>query len=306
MTRKLIPATEMFLRSECEGASSLDWAYVAGLLFLQQPAELAIDPILAALGQGAAADRSWMFEYDAELLRFRNTHEWRRSGVTGFIHDLQNTPVTMIGWLHRHLVARKAVMINDVRALPRTARTLQAEMLRQGDKSVLSVPVFHQGRLRACIGFDAVHARRRWRKSEIKALFQCADLIAAARYRNESTPTIETAERLAALIYLRKAGGVRGVPLAMIAGLRSSGDYTEAWLADGTMVLDKRPLVQWMALTPRAEFLRIHRTAIVSLQHIRDIDRRASGAWQLRVQHVDDAWPVSRAGRAELRARLGL
>lgn len=301
------PATnEVFSRADCDGAPALDWAYAAALLLLKQPVEAAIFSILATVGTLGAADRAWMFEYDAELLRFRNTHEWCRDGTTGFIQDLQNAPVTMIGWLHRHLVARKAVMINDVRALPRTARALQTEMLRQDDKSVLSVPIFHQGRLRACIGFDAVHAKRRWSKSEIKALFQCADLIAAARYRNESTATIETAERLAALIYLRKAGGVRGVPLAMIVGLRSSGDYTEAWLADGTMVLDKRPLVQWMGLTPRAKFLRIHRTAIVNLQHIRDIDRRASGAWQLRLQRVDEAWPVSRAGRAELRARLGL
>jgi hypothetical protein len=306
LTRKSIPATEMFLRSECEGASSLDWAYGAGLLLFQQPTELAISYILAAIGETASADRAWMFEYDAELLRFRNSHEWCRDGIPGFIQDLQYAPVTMIGWLHRHLVARKAVMVNEVASLPRTAHALQAEMLRQGDKSVLCVPMIHNGRLRACIGFDAVRVKRRWGKADIKALFQCADLIAAARYRNESPATVETAERLATLIYLHKAGGVRGVPLTMIVGLHSSGDYTEVWLADGTMVLDKRPLVQWMGLTPRAEFLRIHRTAIVNLQHIRDIDRRTSGAWQLRLQHIDDAWPVSRAGRAELRTRLGL
>jgi len=70
------------------------------------------------------------------------------------------------------------------------------------------------------------------------------------------------------------------------------------------MVLDKRPLVQWTGLTPRAEF--VHRTAIVNLRHIRDIGRRASGAWELRLQPLDDAWPVSRAGPAELRARRTL
>ncbi|MFT4121131.1 LytTR family transcriptional regulator DNA-binding domain-containing protein [Bradyrhizobium sp.] len=307
MTRELIPTSEVFTRSECDGEiSSRDWAHLAALFLLQQPIEDAIASILAALGEAAKSDRAWIFEYDSELLRFRNTHEWCRDGTEGFVQDLQYAPVTMIGWLHRHLVLRKAVMINDVGSLPRTARALQAEMLRQGDKSVLCVPVFHDGKLRACIGFDAVRAKRRWGVVVIRSLFQCADLIAAARYGARATDDPKAVAGFSAPVYLRKANGIRGVQLTMIVGLRSSGDYTEVWLSDGTMVLDNRPLVQWMGLTPRAEFLRVHRTAIVNLRQIRNVDRRASGAWQVSLQHVDNAWPVSRAGRAELRVRLGL
>lgn len=301
------PPTEVFARDACDRAQTLDWPHQAALLLLAQPVEAAISSIMRQAGEAASADRAWMFEYDDGLHRFRNTHEWSRPGIASFVEDLQDAPVAMIGWLHRHLTANKAVMISRVEDLPRTAKALRAEMLRQEDKSVLCVPMFHAGRLRACIGFDAVRARHRWSEADMKGLFQCADLIAAARYCDDrSSAGRQVQGRFARLVYLRKQGGVRGTPLDMIAGLRSSGDYTEVWLADGSKTLDQRPLVQWMAMTPRAVFVRIHRTGIVNLKFVCDVDRRSSGAWQLRLQNLPDNWPVSRAGRAELRTRLGI
>lgn len=275
---------------------------------LKQPLDSAIADILQFVGTQAGADRAWMFEYDPDHLRFRNTHEWSRGGVGSFVQDLQHVPVTMIGWLHQRLSAGQAVMVNDIEALPRSAGPLRAEFMRQNNKSVLGVPVFYDARLVACIGFDAVAAPRRW-SDEIADLFRCADLIAAARYGRlpidaASGGMVEAASD--ALIYLRRANGVRGTPLNEIVGLRSSKDYTEVWLTDGAMVLDPRPLTQWLGLIPPGWFVRIHRTAVVNHQFVRDVERRDSGAWQLRVHDLKDLWPVSRAGRAELRARLGI
>jgi hypothetical protein len=293
-------------RAACEAAPSLDWAHAAALALLQQPVDAAISSIMKAVGEAAAADRAWMFEYDDALLRFRNTHEWSRPGTPSFVEDLQDAPVTMIGWLQQFLVANKAVMINRTDALPAKAKTLQAELLRQDDKSVLCVPMFHAGRLRACIGFDTVRATHRWSESEMKVLFHCADLIAAARYGSPDATLQQKPDRFSGLVYLRKQGGVRGTALETIAGLRSSGDYTEVWLMDGSTMLDQRPLVQWMALTPRASFLRIHRSAIVNQKYVCDLERRGSGAWRLRLRNLTGDWPVSRSGRAELRVRLGI
>jgi hypothetical protein len=283
-----------------------DWAFRSALHLLTQPVDAAISLLLEEVGLGAAADRAWMFEYDAEVLRFRNTHEWCRPGVPSFLSDLQDAPVTMIAWLQQYLQAGRAVMIARVKALPRAARALQVEMLRQGDQSVLSVPVFHDGRLRACIGFDAVRGEHRWPPSEIGALFQCANLIASARYG--AAGKMSTAERadFAPLIYLRRRGGMRGVTKEMIIGLRSARNYTEIWLTDGSLVLDLRPLAIWSALVPAATFLRIHRTAIVNTMHIRDVERPADGKWLASMRGIAKPWTVSRPYRQELRKRLGI
>lgn len=295
---------EFVTRDHVAPSAGCGWVYRTAMLLLQRPRDDAISEALRLLGEQAEADRAWMFEYDVDLLRFRNTHEWHRDGVESFVDDLQYAPVTMIGWLHQRLVGGQAVMVNDIDALPRSASELRAEFIRQSNKSVLSVPVFHAGRLVACFGFDAVLMPRDW-GGAVQALFRCGDLIAAARYGRHDLGQ-EAEHKAMSQIYLRRPNGIRATQLAEIIGLRSSRDYTEVWLADGSMVLDQRPLTQWLSLLPAGIFVRVHRTAIVNRQFVREIERRSSGAWHLHMHDYDEPWPVSRAGRAELRARFGI
>lgn len=294
--------------SDCGDGPGPDWPHRTAKRLIQEPADVAITAALAEIGALAGADRAWMFEYDAALLRFRNTHEWSRQGVRSFVEDLQNTPVTMIAWLQQFLVSGKAVMINRVADLPRPARQLQVEMLRQGDQSVLSVPVFHDGQLRACIGFDATTAARRWQQADIRALFQCAELIALARYgSHRSAQALDgPAKAFAPLIHLRRQGQIIGVEPHAILGVRSARDYAKVWLKDGSTVLDLRPLALWTGLLPSASFLRVHRTAIVNLHHVSGLDRRDGNGWKIALGQLADAWPVSRPYRQELRQRLGI
>ncbi|HEV2508765.1 LytTR family transcriptional regulator DNA-binding domain-containing protein [Bosea sp. (in: a-proteobacteria)] len=302
------PVYEAYSLGECGEAAGPDWSYPTARRLLQERIDIAITSALAEIGVLAGADRAWMFEYDAELLRFRNTHEWSRQGVRSFVEDLQDTPVTMIAWLHQFLAKGRAVMINRVAELPRPARPLQVEMLRQGDKSVLSVPVFHDGRLRACIGFDATAAERRWSPAEIGALFRCAELISLARYGSsrDGQALADTARTFVPLIYLRRQGQVVGVDPQAILGVRSARDYAKIWLRDGSTVLDLRPLTLWAGLLSPVLFLRIHRTAIVNLQHVSGLDRRVGDRWTIGLGGLAEAWPVSRPYRQELRQRLGV
>lgn len=293
---------------DCCDVAGPDWPYRMARWLLREQVDIAITAALAEIGDLAGADRAWMFEYDAELLRFQNTHEWSRQGVRSFVEDLQNAPVTMIAWLHQFLVKDRAVMISRVAELPRPARPLQVEMLRQSDKSVLSVPVFHDGRLRACIGFDATVTTRRWSPADIAALFRCAELIALARYgaRHGEQALANSSRGFAPLIYLRRQGQIVGVEPQAILGVRSARDYAKVWLQDGSAVLDLRPLTIWAGLLPPASFLRVHRTAIVNLQHVSGLDRRAGDRWTIGLGRLAEAWPVSRSYRQELRQRLGV
>lgn len=298
---------------ESSGAGS-DWPFLAARSLLSESASSAVSEILKNLGARADVDRAWMFEYDEALLRFRNTHEWCRDGVRSHVEDLQDAPVTMIGWLHRFLVKGEAVMIHDVERLPRLARPLASEMLRQGDKSVLSVPVLSKGGLRACIGFDMTRERRTWSTSEAISLAACAELIGLALYSGDvaAPSSTETPARSAGtfppLLYLRRGGEVRGVAPGEILGLRSAKDYTQVWLMGGSVVLDARPLGLWTALLPAADFLRIHRTAIVNLKHVGKIGSAdaGNGKWMVQLRASEAVWSVSRPYRQALRERLGI
>ena len=302
---ELHPPYEFVHPDECADATDLDWPFWAARALLSRPIDAGISAMLEATGWASGSDRAWMFEYNSDLTTFRNTHEWCRPFISGHVQDLQDAPVTMFAWLHQQLVAGRAVMVNRVEGLPRAARTLKAEMLRQDDRSILAVPIAHDGRLRAAFGFDAVREYRRWSGAEIKALFRCAELIALARYGDRARPDAD--DGLATpLVYLRGKRGVRGVDPNAVVCLRSARNYTEVALVDGAWITDLRALGLWSSLLPPASFVRVHRTAIVNLRHVRAVDIDLSGAWTVQLRHLPGALPVSRSCRAELKARLGL
>ncbi len=284
---------------------SSEWVYHCAMSLLKLPADDAISEQLAYMGETSDIDRSWMIEYRPDMLRLRNTHEWCRGQTEPFVAELQDVPTTLIAWLHRFMVKGQAVAIHDVNDLPRTARTIQAEFQRQGNKSVLSVPVCHDGKLQGIIGFDTTLRHRHWSAAEVGALYQCANLIGQAKYGSGRTRA-PLGNPAASVVYLSMRGVVRGVQPEAIVGVRSAGNYSEIWLEDGSMVLDSRALGVWSSLLPEQTFFRVHRTAIANALHVMDVDRRSVDKWQIRMRAVDDAWPVSRAYRKPLRERMGL
>lgn len=292
---------------DISGDIALDCVSLAAVSLIALPGDAAISRVLADLGGRLHADRAWMFEYDADLARFRNTHEWCARGIRSHVEDLQDAPVSMIGWLQRSLLAGKAVMIDDVSTLPPAASALRREMLRQLDRSVLSVPVFHGSRLRACIGFDTVRELREWSDAEAAILAVCGRMIAEARY---GAPDVRRLARQdsAPLVYIGHGGTIRGIPFDQIVGIRSQRNDTMVWLDDGSVIVDRRPLAAWRDLLPQARFPSIHRTAIVNLNHVSGLDKHAGAGfhWQVRLRIVEDDWPVSRQHRKTVVERLGL
>ncbi|HYG43577.1 MAG TPA: LytTR family transcriptional regulator DNA-binding domain-containing protein [Bordetella sp.] len=293
--------------TDAEPDSSLGWPYQCAMSLLKHSVDQAISEQLALMGETSDVDRSWMLEYRPDMLRFRNTHEWCRGQIKPFVAELQDVPTTLIAWLHRYMVKGQSVAIHDVAGLPRTARALQVEFLRQGNKSVLSVPVFHDGKLYGIIGFDTTINYRAWSAAEVGALRHCANLIGQAKYANSRDQNRAAMyESSTPLIYLSMRGVVQGVQPESIVGVRSAGNYSEIWLANGSMVLDSRPLGMWSTLLPETIFFRIHRTAIVNALHIMSVDRRSADRWLIKVRCADRAWPVSRSYRKTLRERMGI
>jgi DNA-binding LytR/AlgR family response regulator len=166
--------------------------------------------------------------------------------------------------------------------------------------------LFHDGRLRGLWGFDATGAHPGWTRAVADALVLCGSLVSQARF-GAAAPAkpAPAASALAPVVYLRIGSGVRSVALDDILGVQSNGDYVLLHLADGTTLLDLRPLKLWESLLPFARFMRVHRTAIVAVRRVQALERRASGRWQLRLAGVREPWRVSRERIAELRSRLG-
>ena len=93
------------------------------------------------------------------------------------------------------------------RRAARPARAFKRELLRQQVKSMLSVPIFQAGRLRACLALDAVQAPRAWRDDEAALLDLCARLIGAARYQRAPARDVADRGAKAPLLYLDTGAG---------------------------------------------------------------------------------------------------
>ena len=290
-----------------QAGSVPDWAYQCAMNLLTYPADQAISRQLAFMGEQIGADRAWMLEYHADMLRFRNTHEWCRGQTKPFVGQLQDVPTTLMAWLHRYMMKGQTVMMHDVGSLPWTAKAIQVELLRQGNKSVLNVPVCHNKNLYGIIGFDTTVRHKTWSAAEACALYHCANLIGQAKFSQRRHQS-DAAEYpgAAPVIYLSTRGMVRGTSPESIVGVRSAGNYSEVWLENGSMVLDSRALGVWEALLPPRSFFRVHRTAIVNALHVLQVDRRHIDRWQIQMRSVASPWPVSRSYRKLLRQRMGI
>lgn len=285
---------------------ALHWPHQMALQLLGAPVEAALPGVLETLGQLGGADRVFVIEYNEALTHFRNTHEWTRPGVRGYVEDLQNAPVTLLGGLHREMLAGHALAVTDVADMPRDMRALQTEFRRQGNQGVLCLPLYFEGRLRGLFGFDVTRARQTWSAAVVTAMLRCAGLLSLALHGRANTALASPAHaRFPALVYLRNGSHLRGVPLASVVALRAQRNCSELHLDDGTTLTDARALKQWQALLPAAHFARVHRGAIVRVNAIRELVRRPSGRWHVTMDRLAEPWNVSREALADLRARLG-
>ena len=185
-------------------------------------------------------------------------------------------------------------------------RAFKRELLRQQVKSMLSVPIFQAGRLRACLALDAVQAPRAWRDDEAALLDLCARLIGAARYQSQA-PARDVADRgaKAPLLYLDTgragSGACRCGPSSRsgrCATRRVSGSTTAAWSSTGVRCIS-------------GARCRRHHFQHSSHGHRQPVSCRRAGQARRRgfslaaARGVAEPWPVSRPHHRTLTDRLG-
>jgi two-component system LytT family response regulator len=113
-------------------------------------------------------------------------------------------------------------------------------------------------------------------------------------------PSLATDDR----VFLKNERGARFVPLADIAAVISSDNYSEVFVTDGAHFLVRRSLKLWESALPADAFVRVHRQAIVNLAKIERIDALDSDTPTLWLQGVKQPMPCSYRFSPELRRLL--
>lgn len=104
------------------------------------------------------------------------------------------------------------------------------------------------------------------------------------------------------LVALRETRGLRFTKVRDISYIQAADDYSEVRLVDGATALVNVPLRRWEARLPAADFVRIHRSSLVNLRHVEEV-QHVDGRFQV-VLRGGPALAVSRRMASELKQRL--
>lgn len=106
------------------------------------------------------------------------------------------------------------------------------------------------------------------------------------------------------IIHLSSGTAARFAPVTDLCAIEAEENYSLVHLADQSSILVRRSLKAWEEILPPTHFMRVHRTAIISLARLTGYRRDAQKSVQLTVQAVTNPIPVGRMFWADLRGRL--
>ena len=98
--------------------------------------------------------------------------------------------------------------------------------------------------------------------------------------------------------------GARFVPVAQISAILSNENYSDLLLRTGERILTRRTLKAWEDLLPAAQFMRVHRQALVNLANVERQRRDTRETGELIVTGARDPVAVSRSFLVEVETRL--
>ncbi len=143
-----------------------------------------IDHALAEVGQFSDSDRAYVFDYNFEVRTTSNTHEWCGPGVEPMIDELQDVPLEGLeDWLNAH-GSHRMMHVPSVPDLP-IGSALREILEPQGILTLITVPLWHEGRALGFVGFDAVRHRKDWTEDELTLLEVLAELFTNAWVRRD-------------------------------------------------------------------------------------------------------------------------
>lgn len=150
-----------------------------------------IATLLADLGQFFGADRTYLFLIDYEKGIMSYFHEWCAEGVPSEVRRLDNAPITDYSWWLGQLNKEKLIHITDINDIPKEAVNEQKQLVRQGIKTTLSVPVEGKNEMQGFIGIDSVKAHKTWTDQDINLLSILSNLLSDGLMRVKSERKIE-------------------------------------------------------------------------------------------------------------------
>jgi two-component sensor histidine kinase len=155
---------------------------------------------LREIGEFAAVDRSYVFQFSEDGSRISNTHEWCARGIEPVIDLIQDAPVEEYEWAMSRFKRGEVLYIERVADLPPRAASVKAELDRQGIQSLINLPLICAGKVLGFVGFDSVRHLKSWTSEHIKLLKVVGEIMAGAIERNRATVALKRQVEMETLV----------------------------------------------------------------------------------------------------------
>ncbi|MGD2070840.1 MAG: LytTR family DNA-binding domain-containing protein [Gemmatimonadota bacterium] len=110
-----------------------------------------------------------------------------------------------------------------------------------------------------------------------------------------------TALTLEDRLFVKDGRRWRFVQVERIKVIEADGDFTRLHLSDGREVMLGRPLREWEATLPPGTFVRIHRSTMVNLDYVIEVEEWFNRTFRVHVEGFDEPWAMSRRRAAKLK-----
>jgi DNA-binding LytR/AlgR family response regulator len=105
-------------------------------------------------------------------------------------------------------------------------------------------------------------------------------------------------------IFLPTKNNYEVVPINNIVFILSEGVYSNVFSVDGKKVLVRKLLKEWEETLPSSFFLRIHKSSLVNIKHIKKVEKWFNGSLKLYLNHFDESLIVSRRYASRLKKSI--
>jgi PAS domain S-box-containing protein len=145
------------------------------------PSEIdsALNLALSRIAKFLEADRSYIFEFNAEQSTMSNTFEWCNEGICAEIHNLQDIPCEMLPAWMNSLMSHENIVIPSVTDLPESWQAEREILEPQGIQSLIVIPIITENNLIGFVGLDCVKRKKEYNVSEINNLKVWSSMIAS-------------------------------------------------------------------------------------------------------------------------------